>query len=68
MTATEILTNEHNAIKKMLGIAEEVCKRLESGIKIDTDHLEQIVDFIMGFADKCHHAKEENLFFRHYWK
>jgi len=63
MRATEILTNEHNAIKEMLSIVEEVCKRLGSGINIDANHLDQIVNFIRGFADKCNHAKEENLLF-----
>ncbi|MDQ1329031.1 MAG: hypothetical protein QG641_2320 [Candidatus Poribacteria bacterium] len=63
MTATEILTKEHNAIKVMLNILEEACKRLEEGVKVDTGHLEQMVEFIKGFADKCHHAKEEGLLF-----
>jgi len=63
MTATEILTEEHEAIKKMISIVEETCKRLESGSKVDAEHLKLMVNFIKGFADKCHHAKEEDLLF-----
>ncbi len=63
MTATEILTEEHKAIKIMLDIVEEACKRLESGSKVDVEHLKLMVDFIKGFADKCHHAKEEDILF-----
>lgn len=63
MTATEILVKEHNAIKEMLNIIEEACERLESDKKVDINHLQQMVEFIKGFADKCHHAKEEGLLF-----
>ncbi len=63
MIATEQLMEEHKAIKLMLSIIEEICKRLESGAKVDSDHLEKIVDFIRTFADKCHHSKEEDLLF-----
>jgi hemerythrin-like domain-containing protein len=40
-----------------------VSDRLESGKKVDPKHLESILEFIKVFADKCHHAKEEDLLF-----
>ncbi len=63
MKPTEILKEEHVAIKRMLKVIESVCLRLESGEDVSPEHLEQIVGFLRGFADKCHHAKEEDLLF-----
>lgn len=63
MRPTEELVTEHNAIKRMLDILERVSRRLEIGETVDAEHLERIVDFIRGFADRCHHGKEEDLLF-----
>lgn len=63
MRPTEQLKEEHQAIKLMLRISEKVCQKLESGEEVDPEHLEQIVEFIKLFADKCHHGKEEDLLF-----
>jgi len=63
MRPTEELKTEHKAIKRMLRILQGVCARLESGEPVDTGHLEQIVEFIQVFADRCHHGKEEDLLF-----
>jgi len=63
MRPTELLKEEHNAIKLMLRILERVCNRLDSGEEVEPRHLEQILDFIRTFADRCHHGKEEDLLF-----
>jgi hemerythrin-like domain-containing protein len=63
MTATEQLKAEHNGIKLMLRIIEKMCERLESGNDVDAEHLERVLEFLRVFADKCHHAKEEELLF-----
>lgn len=63
MKPTDVLVEEHNAIKRMLAVTEAVCKRLEGGEAVEPEHLTEIVDFIKGFADRCHHAKEEDLLF-----
>jgi len=63
MKTTDILKNEHKAILLMLEVAESVSQKLEAGEKVPAEHLTQMVDFIRGFADKCHHAKEEDLLF-----
>jgi len=60
---TMILMAEHEAIKTMLRILEALADRLESGQSVDPNHLAKAIDFITGFADRCHHAKEENLLF-----
>ncbi len=38
-------------------------KRLESGGNIDAATLAEVVDFFRAFADKAHHAKEEDVLF-----
>jgi len=63
MKPTEQLKEEHKAIKLMLRIAEKVNEKLEAGEEVNPEHLEQIVEFIRVFADKCHHGKEEDLLF-----
>jgi len=61
--AVEQLKKEHEAIKAMLKILEAVLKRLEAGEKTEPEHLSEIVDFFCVFADRCHHVKEEEIFF-----
>lgn len=63
MKPTGQLKEEHKAIKLMLRIAEKVNEKLEAGEEVNPEHLEQIVEFIRVFADKCHHGKEEDLLF-----
>src|SRR5512136_1279086 len=63
MRPTETLKTEHQAILLMLEVAEAVSRKLEAGESIPGDDLIKIVDLIRGFADKCHHAKEEDLLF-----
>jgi hemerythrin-like domain-containing protein len=61
--AIEQLKKEHAAIETMLKILDAVCGRLQAGEKIDPAHLTEIVEFFRGFADRCHHAKEEEILF-----
>jgi hemerythrin-like domain-containing protein len=63
MNPTGILREEHEHILVMLDVVGAVCDRLERGEKVDAAHLAQIIDFIRGFADGCHHAKEEHVLF-----
>lgn len=64
MKATEILKSEHRVIEKMLEITSAVCKKLSAGEEVESEHLRQIVNFFRGFADSCHHAKEEGILFK----
>jgi hemerythrin-like domain-containing protein len=61
--AIEQLKKEHAAIERMLVILETVCGKLQKGEAVEPAHLGQIVDFFRGFADECHHAKEEAVLF-----
>lgn len=61
MKATDQLKEEHQGVRVMLSILEKIGQRLESGEKVDPKHLEEILEFIQVFVDKCHHGKEEEL-------
>ena len=61
--ATQILRQEHDAILKMLEAAEEAARRIDAGGLIRRETLSGISEFLRLFADKCHHAKEEDLLF-----
>ncbi len=63
MKPTDILREEHELILVMLEIVDEACKKISAGEKARPEHLESMIDFIRNFADRCHHAKEENLLF-----
>ena len=63
MTAPEILSNEHRAIELVLEAMEKSAARLETGNKVDPSIVVDCLDFASGFADKCHHAKEEDALF-----
>jgi len=63
MKATQQLKDEHEGIKLMLRIMEKISKDLSDGKALNLDHYEKIIDFLKGFADKCHHAKEEEILF-----
>jgi len=63
MKATENLKEEHEGIKLMLKIMEKIIADLEKGKDLQIEHFEQIIDFISGFVEKCHHMKEEGILF-----
>jgi hemerythrin-like domain-containing protein len=63
MTPTEDLINEHKAIKVMLSIMSKIAEDIKANKEFYIKDVEQIVDFLQTFADKCHHGKEETSLF-----
>jgi hemerythrin-like domain-containing protein len=63
MTPTEILSDEHRLIGQVLDCLEEAAGRLEDGDEIDPEFFLDAAEFVTGFADRCHHGKEEDLLF-----
>jgi len=63
MRPTDDLKKEHHAVKLMLKILDGICTDIESGKKIKHEHLENVVEFLKVFVDKCHHTKEEEYLF-----
>lgn len=62
-TTLKILSEEHQNILKVIDALLKECGALESEKEIDRDFFEKTVDFIRGYADKFHHAKEEDILF-----
>jgi hemerythrin-like domain-containing protein len=63
MTPIEVLMHEHEIILMVLGKAEQEAQRMQESGQVNAEKAEQMVDFIRNFADRCHHAKEEDLLF-----
>ncbi len=64
MRPTKYLMEEHRAIERLLRVLATVSKNLQNGGNANIDSLEKAIDFIRTFADRCHHAKEEDVLFR----
>lgn len=63
MRCTEELKREHIHIKAALGVLERVAGRLETGGAVADGDLDALIEFLSVYADKCHHAKEEDCLF-----
>ncbi len=63
MLATKQLKDEHKAVKQALKILEKICKKLDKGEKVDPKHIQNLLEFLRVFVDKCHHTKEEGVLF-----
>lgn len=65
MKATQVLSEEHRVIEQVLDTLELAANRLENGQPVRPEFFLSAVDFIRGFADGCHHQKEEGVLFKH---
>jgi hemerythrin-like domain-containing protein len=62
MKATETLMEEHRVIERVLGALEIGVQRLEAK-QLRPGFFVDAAEFIKGFADGCHHKKEEGVLF-----
>jgi len=60
---TQKLKDEHQLILRMLALLEQAANRTEAGSFRDYRFYLDGVDFIRNFADRFHHAKEEDILF-----
>jgi hemerythrin-like domain-containing protein len=63
MKATAQLREEHSGVLTMLKVLDAITARIGSGPGSSMVDLEKTLDFLKGFVDTCHHAKEEELLF-----
>jgi hemerythrin-like domain-containing protein len=63
MTPTETLMHEHQIILMVLDEAEREAQRIQDDGQARVPEVDQMLDFFQNFADRCHHAKEEDLLF-----
>lgn len=61
--AMQILVDEHDVILAVLDAVEKIATRGGDGRDFPQAFFEKAFDFLPMFADKCHHAKEEDMLF-----
>ena len=64
MKATMVLMQEHRVIERMILVIEIAAKELEDGKAIRPGLFLEAAQFFKGFADGCHHRKEEGVLFK----
>lgn len=58
-----VLNHEHEFIKKVVAALGRLAPSAERAEEMDPEKLREIVRFMREFADRCHHAKEEDILF-----
>jgi hemerythrin-like domain-containing protein len=58
--ALDDLKHEHRLIERVLAVLERATQQLERGEEVSPDTLAGALTFVRGFAEGCHHAKEEH--------
>ena len=64
MTPVGILMIEHRLIEHMIRLLSKELASIEGNKQVNSDFIDTAVDFIRTYADKCHHGKEEDIFFK----
>lgn len=57
------LIHEHVTIMKVVDAMDVLRQGLDAGASLDAPLFREIIEFMREFADRCHHAKEEDLLF-----
>jgi len=55
---------EHRLIEKMIALIKNTLAGIKSSGSVDPLFVDAVVDFIRVYADRTHHGKEEEIFFR----
>ena len=60
---SEILREEHGVIEHLLHVLAAMAKRVERAEPVARSDVDDALEVVVNFADKCHHAKEEKALF-----
>ena len=60
---TQVMVDEHKLILRMIALVEKNTELLEQGKFRNWQFYLDAVDFIRNYADRFHHAKEEDVLF-----
>jgi hemerythrin-like domain-containing protein len=63
MLPTDLLSHDHRVIERVLTALETAAGRLREGAAVPPAFFLGVADLIKGFADGCHHRKEEEHLF-----
>jgi hemerythrin-like domain-containing protein len=61
--ATDLLSEEHGVIERVLDVLEALASVSVERQKLDEEPARMVLDFIKTFADRLHHGKEEDELF-----
>ncbi|MEK7239261.1 MAG: hemerythrin domain-containing protein [Gemmatimonadota bacterium] len=61
--AIEVLMQEHRVIERVLDALERAVSQLDRSVAVRPGFFLEAADFMAGFADGCHHRKEEGVLF-----
>jgi hemerythrin-like domain-containing protein len=64
MLATDLLVKEHRLIERIFPVLTEEVLRLRKGGEVNAELIVSLVSFFRSYTDRCHHGKEEDIFFR----
>lgn len=60
---SEVLSDEHRGIERMLDIVDHAAADVERGVAVPPGLFADAAAFFSSFADRCHHSKEEKHLF-----
>ena len=63
MKATDSMKEEHRLILRVLQCLSAAADQAEKEPGLDVESIQKMLEFFRGFADRCHHVKEEAHFF-----
>jgi hemerythrin-like domain-containing protein len=63
MKATDTMKEEHRLILRVLQCLSVAADKAEKEPGLDVESIQKMLEFFRDFADRCHHAKEEDHFF-----
>ncbi len=58
------LMMEHRLIERMIAVFQKELTKIKEKLDADLGFVDDVVDFIRTYADKCHHGKEEFILFK----
>jgi hemerythrin-like domain-containing protein len=64
MQARGPLMIEHRLIERMIGVIQQEIIQIELRNRVNPFFIDTAVDFILVYADRTHHGKEEDILFR----
>src|SRR4030065_2136367 len=64
MLPIDALMQEHRLIDRMISQMRKRLRAMKSTNEVNSKFIDVAVDFIIVYADRCHHGKEEGVLFR----
>lgn len=62
----KMLVEEHSLIKRLIALIPKIIERMDLDSQAGRQMVLDVVDFIRSYADRYHHAKEEEILFKYF--